>query len=1182
MATWNAYLGSLSMTLSPGAELQPYRMYAVSFKLQNGFTATTMSDVRISALLKGTCMQPLQGTLCAGERTLQNSTLEVCEPGFSVKSIGQNYPWPGCDGASNYIVVTLIPNVKIQHPAVMQLLHFLGPADAEVFQNVNVSTIVPGVRYAAENSTNVSFAWNDAGDKVLLPVWANYPLIAGEEYIFAFTVTNPILSQLEAPISISVIGPVFNISTMLDHDMTAIPIASRTFPGDAAALRILSPQFIIKMIGQNNPYPDFATNTLTVTLVPNIAMGTKSDNNTLIPSRITLSGLISTETSTTTLSITQTSPSTSILNSNATWSQQDGALVVSFKNLTKWRTSDEAIIFSFQIKNPGVCQSSPDVMVSAISEGTDCPSVIAAASMDKDNSSVPFEDCRACGSTGDHCEACEKCDEKCDDEDATPLKVHSPAFIVKKIQQSTTWPGAANKLNISFAANIDFTGDSALLISGFVGGIAPNGTLNLTEGGSLFDVVEWNDNDKVLYLDLASAGVSAGETKTFEFSLKNPLTAQRAPLITIWAINAGSCKKPVPKCTMDRPANANVRPLTVDSIAFVVRAIGQSSPFSRTINRITVTLATNFVLQRPTKVTVMGLMGSTIQSNLALTVVAGSLFENSAVWTQGTGTLVLSLKENAQSTPGQNYTVSVDLLNPPAAQNAPLVSIAASNIDAVLANSWPNDVLPSGHQLPMKVIRPRIVTAKIGQSSAQPGARNLVTVTLRMNAFIQSTSKGAFTIAGLMGARSRTGPIALQAPETCNGTSCMNVFKASPTGAPGTAFWRGEGKALTIEENTESAPQQSLVLYIADSIQANYDYVFSFDVQNANCNHNCSSVSIITNGLEFVPASCSDDISSFIVSPVPSLTAVVQDLSTPTSCVGIVHAPSFDIKTISECSTVNGDPNTLSVTISPNVDLKQGAVLSISGLTGTDTESTPDIQGPDSTLFSQVAWSRSKGELILTLRDVKGIAMGQVVAFSFSLKNQASPPRSAVRPTIGVESAEIIIGESVMSGLVLGAGDAPSLTVASISESSTVQRTYNTLMILINSNSRIPSGSTMTFSGLTGTSPMPTEMYAITGMHPYFFSSSFQWSEATGVLKLSVVSAIAPSAQKMFAFEVKNPSAGQTARTIQVSVNCPAGSPGCPAGGFNIPQTPMHGSVLSAATASRFTTRMIGPEKQIF
>lgn len=110
MATWNAQVGSLSMTLSHGAELRPYRTYAVSFKLKNGFQATVMNDIRIAAFWKedSSCMRPLQGDLCTGEEMLQQSAVEVCAPGFTTKTIGQKYPWPGCDGASNHIAITLV------------------------------------------------------------------------------------------------------------------------------------------------------------------------------------------------------------------------------------------------------------------------------------------------------------------------------------------------------------------------------------------------------------------------------------------------------------------------------------------------------------------------------------------------------------------------------------------------------------------------------------------------------------------------------------------------------------------------------------------------------------------------------------------------------------------------------------------------------------------------------------------------------------------------------------------------------------------------------------------------------------------------------------------------------------------------------------------------------------------
>ena len=1208
MATWDETAATVTMTLSPGAELFPFREYAVSFRLRNGFEGVNLTDIRIAAYTDDSCMhgcpmtQVSCGGTCSGEKLAQSTAVRVCEPGFIVKTIGQTYPWPGCDTYNgndrNFIRVTLMPNVQIDDPAVIHLLNVAGPADAEVYSQVNLSgvvqispnaTIVPGVRYAAQNSSNVSFAWSDDQDKISLPVWAAFPLLAGQTYHFGFWVRNPVTSQAAAPIAIRVVGPLFNISAVrLEHDLTTLPIANRTFPGDAAALKIRAPEFVGRSIGQSNPFPD-ALNTITVTVVPNIAMGSKTDNSSgtiaTHVSKITISGLVGSATSASTLNITQLSPANALLQTQVRWYQHNGSLVVEFQNQTVWRTSDDPIVFSFRLRNPAQCHTSPDVTIAGVSEGTNCPRIIPQAGMVKDTLSVPFAGCRACGVTGDRCNACQKCDEICDQQDAAPLKVHSPGFIVKSIQQSTTWPGATNRLNVTFAANIDLTDDTAIFISGLVGATAANGTMNLTDSNSsLFDNIEWNNYDKLLYLNVASGGISAGASRSFSFDLENPVSAQRSPLITIWALNAGSCKIPVSKCTMDRPTDANLQPLTVDSATFVVRAVGQSSPFASSSNTITITFATNQALERPTKVTVMGLMGSTMPSNLALqvTTVAGphALVESSGIWTRSTGTLILSLRENVKSTPGQNYSISVDLMNPPSAQNAPLVSIAANGIDAVLVNSWPNQtLLPLGDQLPMKIIQPRIVKAKIRQSSALPDVRNVITVTMRMNALVSSRSKGSFTISGLLGARARTGSVALHALGSCNSTSCINVFKSSPTGSPGTAWWQGKERSDIADHVMQSVPEQSLVLYVANDIQAYYDYVFSFDVQNPTCNHDCSHVTIVTNGLDFVPASCNDD-SSFIVSPVAQTLTVEQDRSTSSSCAGLVHAPGFNIKTISQCSSVNGDLNTLTVSLSPNVDIKQNALLSISGLTesGTDGPSL-DLGGPDSTLFSEVSWSRAQGELKMKVRDSQGISMQQLVVFSFSLQNPVDGRYDSVtrqyldshQPSVGAESSNVIIGESPMSGRVLGGGDGPSLTVASISESTTVQRSYNSLMVLFESNVRIPAGSTMLLRGLTGTSMTATN---ITGMHAYHFSSSYNWVPESGDLELEIVTAIPQKTHRMFAFEVKNPSSSQPPPSVTMSVRCDPSTVGCFQGGFM--SRNVNGTVLGAQTKATLIVRQIG------
>jgi hypothetical protein len=46
-------------------------------------------------------------------------------------------------------------------------------------------------------------------------------------------------------------------------------------------------------------------------------------------------------------------------------------------------------------------------------------------------------------------------------------------------------------------------------------------------GASLFDKVEWNNDNKLLYLKLAGEGISAGATNSFSFQLQNPLTYTR-------------------------------------------------------------------------------------------------------------------------------------------------------------------------------------------------------------------------------------------------------------------------------------------------------------------------------------------------------------------------------------------------------------------------------------------------------------------------------------------------------------------------------------------------------------------------------------------------------------------------------------------------------------------------------
>lgn len=225
---------------------------------------------------------------------------------------------------------------------------------------------------------------------------------------------------------------------------------------------------------------------------------------------------------------------------------------------------------------------------------------------------------------------------------------------------------------------------------------------------------------------------------------------------------------------------------------------------------------------------------------------------------------------------------------------------------------------------------------------------------------------------------------------------------------------------------------------------------------------------------------------------------------------------------------------------------------------------------------------------MMQVRDSPGIRIDQEIVFSFLLNNPVSQ-RDQVQPSLGAESTDIIIGESTMSGLVLGAGSFPSLTLADIAESSTVQRSYNTLMMLIQSNARIPENSVVRIEGLTGSSPTGDSVHTLSGLHPYYFNKTVQWDESNGVLLLRVASAIPSHANRMWAFEVKNRISQQVPQQARISVSCPAEDVGCPSTGFFIPDVrrcadklncpaefPMTGSVLSAKTPGEFLVRKMG------
>jgi hypothetical protein len=446
---------------------------------------------------------------------------------------------------------------------------------------------------------------------------------------------------------------------------------------------------------------------------------------------------------------------------------------------------------------------------------------------------------------------------------------------------------------------------------------------------------------------------------------------------------------------MDRPTDLTTHPLGVDAPTFIVREVVQSSPYTDAVNTITVTLRSNTAATRPTKVTVSGLMGSVTLDNKAMqiTAIGAAIFEDTAVWSASSGSVVLTFVENADSVAGTDYAFSFTLANPSTAQSAPVVSVSSNEIAPRPATSPLHSGLTNGTQVPLLIISPRLETIKIGQSSALPGARNTITITLEANAPLRPNPRGAITISGFQGANMPPGSIPLRSATTKH----VN-FKDGPEGTPGTAMWR-DGE---------------LTLFVADTLDAADENVISFDVINPTCSHLCSHLEAQATGLIFQPVGCGIDV-SYAPSNVPIELEVLTPPMESDACPMKVYTPSFEVKRISECSPVREDPNTLTISLVPNVGLPAGTVIELAGLCpcagGCPCETpffdtpNPEIFGADAPMFNGLAWEPVRGSLKLTLQDEAGILSGQPVVFSFSVKNPAvanvgvTPSVWALHPT---------------------------------------------------------------------------------------------------------------------------------------------------------------------------------------
>ena len=210
-------------------------------------------------------------------------------------------------------------------------------------------------------------------------------------------------------------------------------------------------------------------------------------------------------------------------------------------------------------------------------------------------------------------------------------------------------------------------------------------------------------------------------------------------------------------------------------------------------------------------------------------------------------------------------------------------------------------------------------------------------------------------------------------------------------------------------------------------------------------------------------------------------------------------------KTVSESTSIQGVANTIIFTLRPSTALSAGDVVTIRGLTGTQTANTGTltVAGTDAAVFGSAgAWTQSSGQMVLTVAGGQTVPNNANTVISISLTNKGSS-QPALTPTIAV-SGSVTIGSSSMSTSVLGASTAQQYTVKTIAELSTVRDADNVLTVTIRPNVALSAGDVVTIRGLTGTQTANTGTLTVAGTDAAVFGSAGAWTQSSGQMVLTV------------------------------------------------------------------------------
>jgi len=436
--------------------------------------------------------------------------------------------------------------------------------------------------------------------------------------------------------------------------------------------------------------------------------------------------------------------------------------------------------------------------------------------------------------------------------------------------------------------------------------------------------------------------------------MTNPATSQPSPSVMVRAsvMSVFGDVSPVVTTTMVKKGTSLLSvpsghdPLEIHVPLFLTAAIGQSHPFPGSSNIITVTLISSCDFEARSLITISGVTGSLttdVLTNFPVDTNFSKWYATTS-WVQDEGKLNFMLFNSGlpsgryqlesfiaiqYNTP---YVFWFHVQNPYAVQSSPMVNISAalwspggplySPILQEMTKEHATVLQVPTASDPLFVWNASFLTQLIGQSNPLSKASNLLTVTFQVNFEVLPGSN--FTITGLTGTLT---------PDT-NRLGVGNGPVANPSHYPN-RFSAGYSR-WTQEDGR-------LVLLVASSLNAFEEYVVEFELRNSageQKNPQLVLESTLDSQLQSILVTLSTEQYPGLVNT--STMALAHEYR-----FGVANAslPLFSMLPVFEVTFIRQDffypnfTNSLSVSLKMNCNLTKNTLITISGLTRTQTRS---------------------------------------------------------------------------------------------------------------------------------------------------------------------------------------------------------------------------------------------------